>query len=78
MFKEHLPSELLNCLHDIVLDASGKDAHVNKLIENFRYEHIHIEMSKTKLNIFDYYMKADEYRKTGLCEFAEALLTRLT
>ena len=35
-------------------------------------------MSKFNLTISDYYKKADEYRKTGICEFAEALLTRLT
>ena len=73
-----MPSDLLNCVHAIILDASCKDTHLNKLIENFRYEHIHIEMSKVKLTIADYYKKADEYRKTGLCEFTEALLTRLT
>ena len=53
-----------------------QDKHLNSLIEKFRYDYIHVAMSKVKLTFEDYYKAADEYWKNGLCEFAEALLTR--
>ena len=76
MLNEHLPTELLNLIHGIILRESMQDKHLNSLIEKFRYDYIHVAMSKVKLTFEDYYKAADEYRKNGLCEFAEALLTR--
>ena len=76
MLNEHLPTELLNLIHGIMLRESMQDKHLNSLIEKFRYDYIHVAMSKIKLTFDDYYKAADEYRKNGLFEFSEALLTR--
>ena len=34
-------------------------------------------MSKVNLTVEEYYGAANEFRKTGLSEFAEAMLTRI-